>query len=99
METVSEEWIFVRSVETCRKVCWAISRLIAFQELVAKFNFHNFDNIRQSPKKSDPRQQKSEAKGLRVVSLLFSAAAGDIVALRRCLSWSAMEIFVTNSML
>lgn len=57
--------------------CWF------YQELVQRFNFHNFDNVRKSKKKTDPRAQKSEAKGLSVVSLLFSAASGDLVAMRR----------------
>lgn len=47
------------------------------------FNFHRYDNLRHAVNKQDPRRHKYETKGLNIVSLLFSAAAGDVNALRR----------------
>ncbi|XP_018917605.1 glutaminase kidney isoform, mitochondrial isoform X2 [Bemisia tabaci] len=53
------------------------------QELVQLFNFHPYDNLKHGVHKKDPRKHKYETKGLKVVQLLFSAANGDISALRR----------------
>jgi glutaminase len=47
------------------------------------FNFHQYDNLRHVPHKKDPRRLKFETQGLKVVSLLFSAASGDVSAMRR----------------
>ena len=47
------------------------------------FNFHHYDNLRHVPHKKDPRRLKFETQGLKVVSLLFSAASGDVSAMRR----------------
>lgn len=60
----------VRGLEFCR-------------ELVKIFNFHHFDNLRHVPHKKDPRRQRFETKGLKIVSLLFSASSGDVSAMRR----------------
>ena len=51
--------------------------------LVDKFNFHRFDNLLHSEKKSDPRRNIYEQKGSNVVSLLFAAQCGDTTALKR----------------
>ena len=47
------------------------------------FNFHRYDNLKHAVNKHDPRRHKYETKGLNIVSLLFSAAAGDVTAMRR----------------
>ena len=54
-----------------------------FQEMVQVFNFHRYDNLRHAANKKDPRKQKYESQGQKVVALLFSAASGDVTALRR----------------
>ena len=54
-----------------------------FQELVANFNFHNYDNLRHTSRKYDPRGRAMESKAQDVVNLLFSAYNGDVTAMRR----------------
>jgi len=53
------------------------------QELVRVFNFHRYDNLKHASDKKDPRRQKYETRGLSIVNLLFSAASGDVTAMRR----------------
>ncbi|KAL7298140.1 hypothetical protein TKK_0009141 [Trichogramma kaykai] len=53
------------------------------EELVNEFNFHRYDNLKHATNKKDPRRHKYETKGLSIVNLLFSAASGDVTALRR----------------
>jgi glutaminase len=50
---------------------------------VAKFNFHNYDNLKHTSKKYDPRGRAIESKAQDVVNLLFSAYNGDVTAMRR----------------
>ena len=50
---------------------------------MSQFNFHRYDNLKHAVNKKDPRRHKYETKGLNIVSLLFSAAAGDATAMRR----------------
>ncbi|XP_043288779.1 glutaminase kidney isoform, mitochondrial isoform X3 [Venturia canescens] len=53
------------------------------EELVNEFNFHRYDNLKHATHKKDPRRHKYETKGLSIVNLLFSAASGDVTAMRR----------------
>lgn len=53
------------------------------EELVNTFNFHRYDNLKHLSSKKDPRKHRYETKGLSIVNLLFSAASGDVTALRR----------------
>ena len=61
----------------------ALTVKFLLQRMVEKFNFHRYDNLRHAANKRDPRRERYESRGRRVVSLLFSAAAGDVTALRR----------------
>ena len=54
-------------------------------ELVDTFNFHHFDNLKYSERKSDPRRGSHERYGLETVTLMFAANAGDKLALERML--------------
>ncbi|CAG2056673.1 unnamed protein product, partial [Timema podura] len=60
-----------------------ISRKHFFKEIVKEFNFHRYDNLKHATNKKDPRRHKYETKGLSIVNLLFSAASGDVTAMRR----------------
>lgn len=53
------------------------------QELIERFNFHKYDNLCYASHKKDPRRYKFEFTGLNIVNLMFSAASGDLSALRR----------------
>lgn len=53
------------------------------EELIKVFNFHRYDNLKHAADKKDPRRHRYETKGLSIVNLLFSAASGDVTALRR----------------
>lgn len=51
--------------------------------MVREFNFHRYDNLKHAANKKDPRRHKYETRGLSIVNLLFSAASGDLAAMRR----------------
>ncbi|XP_046384446.1 glutaminase liver isoform, mitochondrial-like [Ischnura elegans] len=53
------------------------------EELVRVFNFHRYDNLKHAANKKDPRRYRFESRGLSIVNLLFSAASGDVTAMRR----------------
>ncbi|XP_071440988.1 glutaminase liver isoform, mitochondrial-like [Hetaerina americana] len=53
------------------------------EELVMDFNFHRYDNLKHAVNKKDPRRYRFESRGLSIVNLLFSAASGDVTAMRR----------------
>lgn len=65
------------------------------QELVKTFNFHRYDNLKHASNKKDPRRHRYETKGLSIVNLLFSAASGDVTALRRH-KLSGMDITLSD---
>lgn len=65
------------------------------EELVHNFNFHRYDNLKHATNKKDPRRHRYETKGLSIVNLLFSAASGDVTALRRH-KLSGMDITLSD---
>jgi len=65
------------------------------QELLQVFNFHRYDNLKHASNKKDPRRHRYETKGLSIVNLLFSAASGDVTALRRH-KLSGMDITLSD---
>ncbi len=61
------------------------------EELVDLYNFHRFDNLRHSERKTDPRRRPSSSSSSGVSDprrdsgrLLEAAAAGDVATLRTC---------------
>lgn len=66
------------------------------EELINIFNFHRFDNLKAAASnKKDPRRHRFETKGVSIVNLLFSAASGDVTALRRH-KLSGMDITLSD---
>lgn len=63
--------------------------------MVSTFNFHPYDNLKHASHKKDPRRHRYETKGLSIVNLLFSAASGDVTALRRH-KLSGMDITLSD---
>lgn len=63
--------------------------------LVDHFNFHQYDNLRHVPHKSDPRRKRYETLGLNIICLLFAAAKGDMSAIRRYYM-SGMDMSLTD---
>lgn len=63
--------------------------------MVSIFNFHRYDNLKHAANKKDPRRHRYETKGLSIVNLLFSAASGDVTALRRH-KLSGMDITLSD---
>ena len=53
------------------------------EDLVKVFSFHNYDCLRNTNKKYDPRRREVQHQSNQVVALLFSAANGDVSAIRR----------------
>ena len=53
------------------------------QEFVNVFNFHNYDYLMNPADKLDPRMRKGDKEANNVFNLMFSAAAGDVTAVRR----------------
>lgn len=53
------------------------------KQLVRSFNFHRFDHLLKTGSKSDPRKFRNEHLRSSTLSLLYSATAGDLTALKR----------------
>ncbi|CAG0917380.1 unnamed protein product, partial [Notodromas monacha] len=53
------------------------------QKIVTAFPFHHFDNAKHDKMKSDPCMAEVYEKSEAVVAILFSAASGDVTAMRR----------------
>lgn len=90
----------VQFCEVCERVVFSqfhFSNYYFFvsQELVQIFNFHRYDNLKHATNKKDPRRHRYETKGLSIVNLLFSAASGDVTALRRH-KLSGMDITLSD---
>ena len=53
------------------------------EELVSLFNFHQYDNLRHSPHKKDPRKSKVQVKSTDLCNVHFAATNGDINEIKR----------------
>lgn len=56
---------------------------VYFQELVSKYAFHNYDNVKRSQTKKDPRLIHYSSRALETHSLIFAAYKSDLTSLRR----------------
>ena len=57
--------------------------MLLFQELVKKFTFDSYENVRPLPSKRDPRKHRFEERSQEMVRLLFTTASGDVTSMRR----------------
>lgn len=53
------------------------------EELVSLFNFHQYDNLRHSPHKLDPRKRKTAYRNNDMSNVLFAATNGDLKEIKR----------------
>lgn len=53
------------------------------EKFVSTYNFHNYDNLKHTQKKDDPRKNKSDIQSQQIMKLLFGAYNGDLGLLRR----------------
>lgn len=84
---------FLQRCAVLRRTCtfkllfaiWSLvsSMTIAFYSQVGLFNFHQYDNLRHSPHKKDPRKRKAKVNSSEMSSALFAASNGDIKEIRR----------------
>jgi len=53
------------------------------QQLVRRFSLHHYDHLKHSLRKRNPTRRHDETSAEQLVNLLFSAANGDVTAMRR----------------
>lgn len=57
--------------------------MLNLQDLVSTYAFHNYDNVKRSQTKKDPRRIHYSSRAAETHSLIFAAYKGDLTSLRR----------------
>ncbi|CAG0917803.1 unnamed protein product [Notodromas monacha] len=92
LESCMELYLQCRAMEgTCEALAvvaatlanGGINPITGETKIVTAFPFHHFDNAKHDKMKSDPCMAEVYEKSEAVVAILFSAASGDVTAMRR----------------